>query len=577
MKRAFATALIALAVGAFFPTLSSATRFQIVPTVGLGDELTCIGISHRDPKFVMIGTATGKIHRTIDGGMTWQEVVVIQRRDLFFGRERDGDPRNQYALGLPGKSPHLQSWLRQKGLHTSGINTQQLLVKEGDRPVSINWIEVDWQNENRVYIGSADGLYRSLDKGRTWQRLWQGRGNRGERAVMTVVTDPKIKKRLIVGTTSGLFVSKDGGVSFKKEMNFYVHGGYIRGLWYDRQNPSVVHMAMGGAAMASVDSGKNWITTHWHLWGPRSRVLWISLGPTYGKAILRAFGTEDGIWASWQGGEMGSWVRRGYRMIRETVYSVLLTKKPNVWYAATKDAIWVSEDFGNQWRKVMQLGGNETPRWLIAYDNDPRYMWLITNRHVYRWGGVRGNPRVMGRRGRLRRLMDIPSAQATWKKVMKYKHLFYKDIQDYRDLAPVAAILPELSIGIKYSPNRDYSLTRAFPLLHLPFHYYSRVGEANITYYAIAQWDLSRFIWERAEQPGFGRIERNLEGIRKDMTERVLRLHSEYLAIARKMVFGPPRNVLARELEKIRLQEIAAFFDIVTGGWWTKQAGKPPS
>ncbi|MCK5797529.1 MAG: hypothetical protein KAI47_10120, partial [Deltaproteobacteria bacterium] len=39
-------------------------RFELVPTVGLADEPTCVGISHRDPKFVMIGTSKGRIHRT---------------------------------------------------------------------------------------------------------------------------------------------------------------------------------------------------------------------------------------------------------------------------------------------------------------------------------------------------------------------------------------------------------------------------------------------------------------------------------------------------------------------------------
>jgi hypothetical protein len=139
------------------PTSAQGARFEMVPTVGLADQPTCIGISHRDPKFVMIGTAAGKIHRTINGGVTWQEIVVSPARTLYFGRERQADPRYEYALGLPGKSPHLQSWLRQKGLHTSGVNWQQLLVKKGDKAVAINWIEVDWNDENRVYVGTPMG------------------------------------------------------------------------------------------------------------------------------------------------------------------------------------------------------------------------------------------------------------------------------------------------------------------------------------------------------------------------------------------------------------------------------------
>ncbi|MBW2735552.1 MAG: hypothetical protein JRH20_24470, partial [Deltaproteobacteria bacterium] len=300
----------------------ASAKFQLVPTVGFGDTFTCIGISHRDPNFVMIGTATGRLHRTIDGGKTWEEVWVLQHRSLFFGRERQADPTLEYALGLPGKSPHLQSWLRQKGLHTSGVNLQQFLVKEGDKPSGINWIEVDWHDENRVWVATSYGLYRSLNKGRSFVRIWQGRSGQAQRTINAVVTDPGDPKTLIVGTAGGLFISRDRGISLKKEMNFYVHGGFVRALYYDREMKGLLHMAMGGAAMASPDHGKNWITTRWHLWSPRSQVQWISLGPNN----IRAMATRDGVFASWQGGEMGTWVRRGHRLTKQDVISVMIAK-----------------------------------------------------------------------------------------------------------------------------------------------------------------------------------------------------------------------------------------------------------
>lgn len=548
---------------------AEAARFEHVPTVGLGDELTCIGISHRDPNFVMVGTSNGKIHRSTDGGITWQLIVVSPARSLYFGRERQADPRYEYALGLPGKSPHLQSWLRSKGLNTSGVNWQQLLVQKGDKSVSINWIEVDWHDENRVFVGTPDGLYRSTNKGRTFLRIWQGRASMAERVINAVVTDPGDPKKLLVGTAAGLFVSNDKGITFKKEMNFYIYGGYIRSFFFDREFKGLVHMAMGGAAMASPNSGKDWITTHWSLWGPRSAVQWISLGPKN----IRALATKDGIYASFQGGEMGTWKRRGYRFVAHNVISVAITKTANEWYAATPDAIWFTQDYGNNWRKIMQLGGKELPRWMVAWANDPKHLWMITNRHVYRYGGVPGLERTGRRRGELRKLLDVPKLSAFWKKVLKHKHLYFTDIQDYRDKAPWASFLPDLYVGGTAAFGADRMQLRAFPYLHMPFTYWNALGDKGVNIYAIAVWDLTRLIFDRRQLPHFGRIDRNLQHLRRDLTTRVHRLYAEYVALARRMVRGVPQSAVASELERIRLQEISAFFDEISGGYWTKKTG----
>ncbi len=569
MSKVVARIGIIAACVAVLTSEAQGARFELVPTVGLADEPTCVGISHRDPKFVMIGTANGRIHRTIDGGVTWEEIVVSPARTLYFGRERQADPSYEYALGLPGKSPHLQSWLRQKGLHTSGVNWQQLLVNKGDKQVAVMWIEVDWHDENRVYVGTPDGLYRSLNKGRGFTRIWQGRAGMAERVVNTVATDPADPKSLLVGTAAGLFVSHDRGITFRKEMDFYVHGAYVRGFYFDGTQPGLVHMAMGGSAMASPDGGKHWITTYWSLWGPRSTVQWISLGPKN----IRAMATRDGIYASFEGGEMGTWKRRGYRFVAHNVIAVMISKTANCWYAATKNAIWYTEDYGNTWRKIMQLGGKEVPRWLTAYKNDPAHLWLITNRHVYRFGGVPGIHRGGGRRGNLRRVLDIPPLTTFWKKVLEHKRVYFKDIQGYRDRAPWAALLPNLYVGGSFSAGSDRTWLRSVPYLHLPFLYWNALQDRGLNLYALATWDLSRFVFDRRKLPHFGRVDRNLQAVRIDLTNRVQRLYSEYVALARRMVLGAPRSLLAKELERLRLQEIAAFFDIISHGYWSRKTG----
>ena len=531
----------------------------------MGDGISCMGISHRDPLFVMVGTTTGKILRTIDGGASWQEVHVPVRRDLFYGVERQDNPDTEYGLGLPGKSPYLQSWLRSKGLRTSGVNHQQLLVKEGDRPVTVNWIEVDWHNENRVWVATADGLYRSMDKGRTFVRIWQGHTGASERYISTVATDPSEPNRLLVGTAGGLFVSENAGATMKVEFNYYIFRSYVRAVYFDTQYAGLVHMAMGGAAMASPDSGRNWITTYWDLWGPRSTVKWISLGPE--NVLVMA--TDDGIFASFQGGEMGTWIRRGFLFTGFRVNHTLVLEDPRIWYVLTDQAVWRSDDAGETFRKVMQTGGSEVPIWIQAFNGDPNQVWLLTNRHVYRTGQV---PRLVARQ-RVERPepLVIPPLSEFWRHVVEHKHVYFDDVQRYRERAPWAALMPSVYAGGNYIRNLDQVNIRVFPYLHLPFTYYQNIPDNAVNIEAFATWDLGRLLFDKRELPNFGRIERLLREIRTDLTERVIRLYGEYKMLAREMAYRPPTDLVAAEAHRTRLQEITSFFDVLSDGYWSKQ------
>ena len=539
-----------------------------VSAVGLGEELTCLGMSHRNPHFVMVGTASGKIFRTVDGGSTWQIITITPHRSLFFGRERSPDPRMEYALGLPGKSPHLQSWVRSKGLPTSGVNMQQLLVQKGDKMVAINWIEVDWNDENRVYVATVDGLYRSTDKGRTFQRIFQGYTSSAERMVNTVATDPFNPKKVIIGTASGLFVSKLRGIAFRKTMNYYMRSSYIREIFFDPDQKNLVHVAMGGSAMASPDGGNHWITTHWDEWGPRADVQSLSLGPQN----IRVMGTRDGVYASWQGGEMGTWQRRGIRFVGHSMIKVLASNNPKIWLAMTHKAVWYTSDSGLNWNKVFQTGGKEVPRWIKAFKGDLRHLWILTNRQVYRVGLP---PLVKGkmRRPKKREVVQVPPLFSLHKKILKNKRLWFPDNQKQRERGPLASLLPTISVQGTYTNYGESTTILSYMHRHWPFRYYYSDGDRGMQWNAFAVWDLTRLIFDKRELPHWGRIQRNLSFIRQDIMERTSRLYNEYRRLALIMAYMPPKNAYVRINHQLRMQEISAYLNAISGGYWNRATG----
>ncbi len=555
-----------LACAALCPADARAEGLFALGNVGLGDELTTMRMSPADTKFVLVGNTRGQIYRTADGGATWQVVTITPVRTLFFGRERSSDPRLEYALGLPGKSPHLQSWLRRQGLATSGINLQQLLVNKGDKMTAVNWIEIDPTNDSRVFVATVDGLYRSIDRGRTFQRIFQGQKSMAERMVNTVAVDPHDPRRVLIGTASGLFVSKNNGTYFRKTMNYYMRDSYIREIHFDPEQPGLVHVAMGGSAMASLDGGDSWITTHWDEWGPRADVQSFSMGP----GNVRLIGTRDGLYASWQGGEMGTWVRRGIRFVGTAMIKVLATADPNVWLAMTQEAVWATMDAGLNWTKVFHTGGKEAPRWMSCHRGDLNHLWILTNRQVYRVGAP--NLARPAPRRKKRRIWppEVPTLHQFWVKIKKHNRLYFKDNQKYRDRGPMAALLPNVTLAVTHTQSQDNSTTYDRLYRTLPYRYHYRDQDEGLNWEVMANWDLGRLVFDLRQLPHFGRIQRNLSATRRDIHERVHRLYQEYLRLYLTMKGAPPRDTNTRLHYEIRLQEISAYFDAISGGYWSR-------
>ena len=155
---------------------------------------------------------------------------------------------------------------------------------------SIGAVAVAPSDPNVIYVGSGeglqrpdlsvgDGIYKSIDAGRTWEHL----GLRDARQIGAVIVDPKDPNRLFVAALGhpygpnaerGVFRSTDGGRSFQKILYRDENTGAIdlsfdpsnaqtvyAVLWAARQGPWEYNNAYSGAASGlfkSTDGGATW-------------------------------------------------------------------------------------------------------------------------------------------------------------------------------------------------------------------------------------------------------------------------------------------------------------------------------
>src|SRR5690349_1234752 len=135
---------------------------------------------------------------------------------------------------------------------------------------SIGAIAVAPSNPNILYVGSGeglqrpdlsvgDGMYRSLDGGKTWTHL----GLRDAQQIASIIVDPQNANRLFVAALGhpygpnaerGVFRSLDGGRTFTKVLYKDQHTGAVD-LAFAPNNPQVVYAVLWQARQGPWENG----------------------------------------------------------------------------------------------------------------------------------------------------------------------------------------------------------------------------------------------------------------------------------------------------------------------------------
>ena len=207
------------------------------------------------------------LFRSTDGGTTWSKVLFKDDKtgavDVVF------DPGNSNILYATLWEVYRTPYSLSSGGPGSG------LYKSVDRGLTWNLVggkgfpsgllgrigvSVSGGDSNRVYAlieAGESGLYRSDDAGESWIRVSDdGRIRQRPWYYCHVFADPKSADTVYVLNT-GLLRSIDGGKSF--DLLPAPHGDH-HGLWIDPANPQRMINGNDGGATITTDGGKTWTT-----------------------------------------------------------------------------------------------------------------------------------------------------------------------------------------------------------------------------------------------------------------------------------------------------------------------------
>jgi photosystem II stability/assembly factor-like uncharacterized protein len=251
---------------------------------GMSGRVTAIDVQRNDPEVFYVGTASGGLWKTVNGGTNFipvfddQEVASIgavaidpSNPDVVWAGTGEGNPRNSLNGG--------------HGIYKSpdGGRTWNLQGLENTR--HIHRIIVHPGNPSVVYAGAIGspwgphperGVYKTSDGGRSWKQVLYVNEQTG---VADMVMDPVNPEKLFVamwehrrwpwffksgGPGSGLYMTVDGGETWKRltEKDGLPEGELGRiGLAVAGGNPGYVYALVESkknAIYRSTDGGYTW-------------------------------------------------------------------------------------------------------------------------------------------------------------------------------------------------------------------------------------------------------------------------------------------------------------------------------
>ena len=319
-------------------------KYRLIGPFRGGRSLTAAGIPG-DATTYYFGATGGGVWKSTDGAMTWSPV---------FDKEGSG------AIG---------------SIAVAASNHNVLYVGTGEACIRGN-------------ISHGDGVYRSLDAGKTWKNV----GLKDSRAIGKVIINPTNPDIVFVAalghpfgsnTERGIFRTQDGGKTWEKVLYKDDKTGGID-IAFDPHNPNVLFAAMwqarrtawslesggpGSGLYRSSDGGTTWkrIEEHGLPKGPYGKIgVAVAANSDRVYALIEAHNPDGGLYRSDDGGDTWELVNASHSLWQRPWYYMHVIADPrdeNVLYIMNVEA-YKSTDGGHLFNKVKVPHGDNHGLWV---------------------------------------------------------------------------------------------------------------------------------------------------------------------------------------------------------------------
>lgn len=364
-----------------------------------GGDVRSLAYNPHNPDQIFLGTNTGTIFVSNDGGHDWTRFAHLGNGDDYVLDHIVIDPKNPKTMYVAGWSLENQqggdifrthnggkSWDILPDMHNKSVRALDLSASDDKvlvagaldgvyrtndgggawqriSPLSyteiknVESIAVDPKNPDVVYAGTWHLAWKTDDGGKSWHHI--NKGMIDDSDVFSIIVDATNPSIVFASACSGIYKSTSSGDLFQKIQGIPFSARRTRVLKEDPSNPSIVYAGTTEGLWKTMDQGKTWKRVS----NPEIVVNDVLVDPRNSQRVLLAT-DRGGVLASDDGAQTFTASNHGYT--HRYVSSILVDQKDaNTIYAGiVNDREWggvfMSHDGGQHWsQKSAGLGGRD--------------------------------------------------------------------------------------------------------------------------------------------------------------------------------------------------------------------------
>ncbi len=374
-----------------------------------GGDVRSLTYDPKNPDHIFLGTSTGTIFSSNDGGHSWARFAHLGSGDDYVIDHIALDPKNsdrmfvavwsvenQQAGDLYRSRDGGQSWEVTPAMHGKSIRAFSIAASDSNVLVAgaldgvfrskddgKNWekisppnseikniesIAVDPKNPDVIYSGTWHLAWKTEDGGANWKHI--NKGLIDDSDVFSVIVDESNSSVVFASACSGIYKSESAGEQFSKIQGIPFSARRTRVLKQDPSNPAIVYAGTTEGLWQTTDAGKSWK----RVTGPEVVVNDVLIDPRNSQRVLLAT-DRAGVLASDNGAQAFSSSNHGYT--HRYVTSILADKNdPSTIYVGVVNdrelgGVFMSHDGGQHWlQKSSGLDGRDVFSLKQAPDGD---------------------------------------------------------------------------------------------------------------------------------------------------------------------------------------------------------------
>jgi len=484
-----------------------------------GDIFTvrCILLFKDNPQCILVGNC-GSIFRSNDGGKNWARV-----------------------FSLRGKNK----------------NINQILAAAEGRQV--------------IYAATDQGLYASSNAGLNWKRVFKG-----AKQAENICTGLAVKgETVILGTNSGIYISKDSWRSWEKEtgilgrsrilnievysvnknVNFYAAS--INGVFRKQAGGWENIYAQSDKTPDPVDDQQTVVTDEVARY---SGVRYIKCDPRQEGLLYLA--TDKGVYKSADDGNSWSGLAE-YGLLDRNVKYLSLSGSSRL-FAVTDSGIFAFND-GRWLEQTSSLSAGMINTLAIS---EQGALFIGAGKGIFK-SAVSGQT-VFYETKISDYSADEPKVRQVQEVAIAYAEVSPEKIKEWRKQAAKKGFFPTLSVGVDRNSSDLWHWETGSTAVGQSGDDLLRRGRDNIDWDVRLSWDLGKVIWND-DQAAIDVRSKLMVELRDDILDQVNKLYFERLRVKMELAGLNIEEAKKRNEKELKLQELTASLDALTGGYFSRQ------